>query len=240
MTPAKLSKMAPTVLMVALLAYFGYSVEENIDDPTGASATDSLASSTLARVEKEVLAIESAFVSSAAAVRDPFRTVAAAAEELEEEVTQGGTTQTNHVDHTDAIAEMLKAMTLDATFVQGTEQIAIIGGKMYRKGQKLKFPGSGDEAPRLLVMTFVSKDRVFFRGDNKTYSLGYPDKLHSTPHSKPGDEQTPLGAEMAEIDPGGELEFYKSLANSPLGKLGKGLTNSMGIKLPPASDEGRE
>jgi hypothetical protein len=241
MNQDKIIKLAPTILMITLLGFSAYSVHGGGDETPAPKATDASTGSTLAQVETEILALESAIVSSASAVRDPFRTAAAAAEEIKAEMTQGGPDHSKRADSTDPIAQSLKEMSLDLTFVQGSEQVAVINGKMYRKGQRLTFPESTEQdAPVSLVMTFVRKDRVFFRGDNKTYSLGYPEKFKSVRHSSPGDNETPLEAEMGEIDPGGELEFYKSLSNSPLGKMGQGLTKSMGIKLPPSKAGGSQ
>jgi hypothetical protein len=233
MNQAKLIKMAPTVFMVAILGYLAYSVHGGLDEPAAPGAIDTSLSSAISQVEKEVNALESAIVSSASAVRDPFRTVASGAEQSKAETTKDAPEKV--VDTTDRIAEILKGMSLDATFVQGSEQIAIIDGKMYHRGQRLPLPDSDGEASSPLLIAVVHKDKVFFRGVNKTYSLGYPEHLGGLRHPKPGENEAGVEAEMAEIDPAGELEFYKSLLNSPLGKMGKGLTGSMGIKLPPSA-----
>ena len=71
----------------------------------------------------------------------------------------------------------------------------------------------------------------------QTYELGYPEKLGNRPADRRPDGGAPVDGSIAEIDPEGELAFYKRLMNSPLGKLGKGLTGNFGAG-GPASRKG--
>ena len=67
----------------------------------------------------------------------------------------------------------------------------------------------------------------------QSYELGYPDKLGNRPSDRHARRRgSSVDGSIAEIDPEGELAFYKKLLNSPLGKLGKGLTGNPGARGP--------
>ena len=59
--------------------------------------------------------------------------------------------------------------------------------------------------------------------------MGYPDQLGNPPADRRPAGAASADGSVAEIDPEGELAFYKKLLNSPLGKLGKSLTGTKGV-----------
>ena len=103
----------------------------------------------------------------------------------------------------DPLAEMVKGLALDATFLQGQTQIAIINGRSYHRGQHLITQGDTGRTDTPLFVQDVRKHSVTLSARGKTYELGYPDQLSN-----------PARASNAQM------------LNSPLGKLGKGLTGN--------------
>ena len=121
---------------------------------------------------------------------------------------------------TDPLVEIIAGLSLDATFLQGPDQIAIINGRIYHKGQRLDLPGDDESRPPLLVL-FVKPTGVILRGDGKNYLLGYPEHFVKKP-----DEAAMAAAREAEaeqLDPAGQSAMFQKLLNSPLVAMGKGL-----------------
>ena len=126
----------------------------------------------------------------------------------------------------DPLAGVVQGLSLDATFIQGKTQIAIINGRMYNQGQHLLLQADSRKSFSPLFVQNVQMQRVTLMAHNKIYELGYPEKLGARPaEGRKGGAST--DGSIAEIDPEGELAFYKKLMNSPLGKLGKGLTGDI-------------
>ena len=117
------------------------------------------------------------------------------------------------------MAEIIAGLKLDATFLQGRDQLAIINGRIYHKGQKLVLPGDDDSRPPLVVL-FVKPTGVILRGGGKNYLLGYPEHLGKKPDDS-SEAAREGGAEQ--IDPAGQAAMFQKLLDSPLGALGKGL-----------------
>ena len=80
----------------------------------------------------------------------------------------------------DPLADIIAGLSLDATFLQGRDQIAIINGRIYHKGQKLDLPGDDESRPPVLVL-FVKPTGVILKGGGKNYLLGYPEHLVKKP-----------------------------------------------------------
>ena len=211
MNTAKLLNRAPTLIMVAFLAYACYRIQTIL--PDSAAGRKELANGLDVMVQ-DVLHAGAAEAKSLA--RDPFRTRPKAAAKAAEAATAD--------PETDPLAGFVKSLSLDATFLQGKTQIAIINGRMYHQGEHLIFVDDGANVPSPLFVQNVQVHSVTLQAHNTNYELGYPDRLGNRPTDNRPSGKSSTDGSIAEIDPEGELAFYKKLANGPLGRLGKGLT----------------
>ena len=222
MNTAKLLKRAPTLIMVAVLAFACYKVSAIL--PGSAAGRTELAKGLDFMVKDVVHAgAEEARTLARDALRDPFRIRPKSADAAKSADVATADPES------DPLAGFVHSLSLDATFLQGKTQIAIINGRMYHQGQHLIFQDDGAPVPSPLFVQNVQVHRVTLRAHNTNYELGYPDQLGARPADHRPVNGSSKDGSIAEIDPEGELAFYKKLMNSPLGKLGKGLT---GIKDP--------
>jgi hypothetical protein len=132
----------------------------------------------------------------------------------------------------DPLADVVAGLSLDATFIQGRDQLAIINGRIYQKGQTLTLPGPADASRPPLSVLFVRPTGVLLKGGDKNYLLGYSDQLVR----KPGPDKDAAAAreaELAELDLGGQSALFERLLNSPLGALGRGLLGDALSTRPP-------
>jgi hypothetical protein len=225
MNTASLLKLAPSLFMVVCLAYSCYTIHGIVPDSSAgrndlAKGLDAMVNDALHAGATEVQAL------TRAALRDPFRIGHKSADAPKaEEVAVADPEK-------DPLAGLVQGLSLDATFLQGKTQIAIINGRMYHRGEHLLLQGDAGKSLSPLFVQDVGAHRVTLMAHNTKYELGYPDKLGSRPTDQRKSKST--DGSIAEIDPEGELAFYKRLLNSPLGKLGKGLTGNMGAGAPPA------
>jgi hypothetical protein len=221
MNTAKLLKRAPTLIMIACLAYACYKVQAIL--PGSAAGRTELAKG-LDVMVKDVLqagALEARTLAREA-LRDPFRIRPKSTDAAK-------TADVVAADpESDPLAGFVHSLSLDATFLQGKTQIAIINGRMYHQGQHLIFQADGASVPSPLFLQNVQAHRVTLRAHNTNYELGYPDQLGTRPADHRPASGSSKDGSIGEIDPEGELAFYKKLMNSPLGKLGKGLTGIQG------------
>ena len=106
-----------------------------------------------------------------AALRDPFQVV------LEPgAITDALNLRMARAD-SDLLAEIVRGLKLDATFLQGRDQMAMINGRVYSKGQSLLLDGNlGDSSPTLVVVNVLPAKVILGSGD-RNYVLGYPDQL---------------------------------------------------------------
>ncbi len=230
MNTAKLLNRAPTLIMVAFLAFACYRIQTIL--PDSAAGRKELQSGLDVMVQDVIHAgAEEAKLLAHDALRDPFRIRRKA------DAAKAVDVATADPD-TDPLAGFVRTLSLDATFLQGKTQIAIINGRMYHQGEHLIFIDDGAKVPSPLLVQSVQFHRVTLRAHNTNYELGYPEDLGVRPADHRPSGGSPTDGSIAEIDPEGELAFYKRLANGPLGKLGKGLT---GISPPggPPSGAGR-
>jgi hypothetical protein len=211
MNRAKLIKMIPTLVMVIFLAYSSYAMQGSLPGSAGERA----------ELEKGLDIMVRELVASGTAtaerlgdgMRDPFQVIkprqaAAQGPALPDAAPQSGP---------DPVADIVHGLRLDATLIRGHEQVAVIDGKIYSQGQRLRLERSGGEPPPTLVLVSVFPTRVVLRGDSRSYVLGYPDQLGS----RKDDPEKARTAEMSEIDQGGQVALFQKLLKSPLGALGK-------------------
>jgi hypothetical protein len=170
MNAAKLVKQAPMVILVAFLTYAGYSIHASADAPAEDPASQVKDMKTTV---PEIVAAGSAIEGGQTGeLRDPFQIVvkadaAADAHELQE----------NASPDSDRLAEIVQGLKLDATFVRGREEMAIIDGRVYSKGEHLIVNAKSDNSLSPLIVMSVLPATVTLRGGDKDYMLGYPDQL---------------------------------------------------------------
>ena len=223
MNTAKTFKHIPTMIMVVGLAYACYKIHASVPDAGAGRAElvkglDVMMDDVLHSGAEEVRAL----------ARDPFRTgpkPAEAAKAAEAALAD---------PETDPLSDFVHSLSLGATFLQGKTQIAIINGRMYKQGEHLILERDGDKVTSPIFIENVHVQRVTLRAHDTRYELAYPDHLGSRPPDVRPPSGAPRDGSIAEIDPEGELAFYKKLLNSPLGKLGKSLTGNPGAGPTPA------
>jgi hypothetical protein len=216
MNTAKLVKHVPTMLMVVCLAYACYKIHASVPDAGAGRAElvkglDVMMDDVVHSGAEEVRAL----------ARDPFRTGPKPTEAVK-------AAEAVLADpETDPLSDFVRSLSLGATFLQGKTQIAIINGRMYKQGEHLILEHEGEKVPSPLFIEKVKMHGVTLRAHDTKYELGYPEQFGSRPaDARPASGPAKDGS-IAEIDPEGELAFYKKLANSPLGKLGKSLTGNL-------------
>jgi hypothetical protein len=215
MNTAKLVKLAPTLILIAFLGYASYSLHESL--PSRASGRSDVAKG-LDMVEDMLASGTVAAARLIGEFRDPFQVSHMPSPQVDASQSQPG-----HPAEapSDPLADLVRGMTLDATFFQGRDQIAIIDGRIYSRGQPLRFRNDSGEPSSQLVVTIVLPSKVILRGNNRNYVLSYPDQLGKRPAApSPG---LAGSSEATMLDPAGQLAMFQKLLNSPLGALGKGL-----------------
>jgi hypothetical protein len=183
MNAARLIKQAPMLILVAFLAYAGYSIHASVDDP-GEDQAGQVKDGNA--VQKVIVTADHAEEGvQAGGLRDPFQVVV-----------KPGPVASAHGSHADALdtdhlAEIVRGLKLDATFLQGGDELAIIDGRIYSKGDGLLINAKPGNALSPLVVVSVVPGWVTLRGGDKDYVLGYPDqpvlsrKAHTSPAHAP-------------------------------------------------------
>jgi len=214
MNTVKLLKLVPMLTMVTFLAYSAYSIHASLPEP---AVGQSDAVKGLEIMANDILDASAATARSLASesLRNPFQVR-----------TKPGLSKPQDVaaldPESDPLAEIVQDLTLDATFLQGRDQIAIIDGRIYSKGQYLFLEGDSGKSLSSLWVASVSPVKVILQADGRSYELGYPDQLgRRVDKTRRAGSQMSQEANMSEIDPGGELALFQKLLNSPLGALGK-------------------
>lgn len=235
MNVARLVKQAPTLIVVACLGYASFSMESGMPEAAQRQAEiqkglDLLLQDVVAEGSTAAARLEGQF-------RDPFWvTVAAPA------IPDGEPAKNAGSPEADKLAEVVRAMRLEATFLQGRSQYAVIDGRVYSRGQRIAIPGNDPDASPSVQLLAVSRTGVLLKGGDKHYSLGYPDQLGKKKDA--GESESARDRAMREIDPAGENEMLRRLLNSPLGAMGRGLigdaTSIRGSAGPAAKALGRQ
>ena len=214
MNTASLLKRAPIVIMVVCLSYACYTIHAILP---GSSASGNDLANGLDVMVKDALhaGADEMKALTRDALRDPFRISLKSADAPKPiDVTAADPDK-------DPFIGLVQGLSLDATFLQGKTQIAIISGRMYHRGEHLVLQGETGKSFSPLFVQQVDVQRVTLMAHNRIYELGYPEKLGS----RPADRQTPRGApvdgSLAEIDPEGELAFVKRLDEFTAGQAGK-------------------
>jgi hypothetical protein len=215
MSISRLIKQAPTVILVAFVGYASVSLQGALPD---AGATQAELAKGLDALAQDV-ASESAAVLKKVQLRDPFLPVASP------EAPTAPRANGPAPAKADPLADIVAGLSLDATFIQGRDQVAIINGRIYNKGQEVLIPGGDDESRPKLVVVFVKHTGVILNGDGRNYFLQYPEKLAS----KSGRRTESTGQDDSALaDPAGQAAMFQRLLNSPLGAMGKSLIGGAG------------
>jgi hypothetical protein len=202
----KLANRVPTLIMLAFLTYASYSVHASLPDT--ANEGKDMANGLDVTIKDLLHASADATKSLTNVVfRDPFQ-----ASQKPADAPKPQKADLANDSEADPLAELVKGLALDATFVQGQTQIAIINGRSYHRGQHLIAQGDTGRTDTPLVVQNVQMHSVTLSARGKTYELGYPDQLG-----------TPARASNAQV------------LNSPLGTLGKGLTGNTKPGQPPTA-----
>ncbi len=167
MNVAKLLKLAPTMIMAAVMAYAAYSIEPSAQTGLQASTTKPVTGgnrpNTIAvggsadRKTNERATLPRG--------RNPFKAIATP------KATRGKAAQEARVDPNLAL---IKALTLNATFIQGSTKYASINGRLYRQGQRLD--GLGEKTTSLVIAQ-VTPTQVTLEADGNRYTLAYPEEF---------------------------------------------------------------
>jgi CubicO group peptidase (beta-lactamase class C family) len=226
MNTTKLLNRAPTLIVIVTLAYACYSIHAAL--PDSGSGSKELTKG-LDVMVKDVLQAGSSEVKALAngGLRDPFRIGHKPAEMAR----AGGPAAE---PDTETLAGFVRSLSLDATFLQGKAQIAIISGRMYHQGEHLLVDDNGEKTRSPLYVQKVQVHGVTLAARSAVFELGYPDELGNRPTDNRAGKKPGRDGSMAEIDPEGQLAFYKKLLNSPLGKLGKSITGNNGPAASPS------
>jgi hypothetical protein len=221
MNMTRLIQVLPMLVTVAALAYAAYSIQPVV--PILTPAAGSAPAGKQAPVAGAGQAVTAAgFVEAAPAVRvagrNPFE-VAAKPDRSEDDKNS-----TPELEKDDPSLVALEGLTLDATFLQGRTQMAIIDGRIYEPGQNLV--GANDE-PSPLIVTQVFMNKVIFQAEGKRYFLAYPDQLGPPTASA---EEEPAAPGQGELPPGlgSQLAMIRALLNSSNGALGAGMIGAAG------------
>ena len=222
MKPRSLLKRVPTLLVAAFLTYACYSIHASLPDSAGGKnelegGLDVMLKDLVHSTSDEVRSLTKGML------RDPFRITHKAAEEPKSKKAESP-----EDSEANLLADFVKGLVLDATFLQGQTRIAIINGRIYNQGQYLVVQGENGNSRSPLCIESVRVDLVTLSARGRSYELAYPDKLGNAPTGNKPAGRSQTDGSLAEVDPEGELAFYKQLLNSPLGRLGKSLTGNLG------------
>ena len=218
MNMTRLIKVLPMLVTVAALAYAAYSIQPVVPILTPAAGA--------AKAGKQA-PVEGAgqAVTKAGSRRHRRRCGLLAGTPLRlrrnPTAARNDKNSTPELEKDDPSLVALEGLTLDATFLQGRTQMAIIDGRIYEPGQNLV--GANDE-PSPLIVTQVFMNKVIFQAEGKRYFLAYPDQLGPPTASAeeepaaPGQGELPPG--LGSQDLGSQLAMIRALLSSPNGGAG--------------------
>ncbi len=218
MNAKQLIKLAPTAVLLGFVAFAYSSLQGALP---GAGQKQAELAKGLDLMFQDIAASDPVGALKEVRLRDPFLPVVPVVATPE-----SAGSDAPAQPETDPLTDIVAGLSLDATFVQGRDQLAIINGRSYNKGQRLVLPGDDDHSRPPLVVLFVRPTGVILRGGSKNYVLGYPEQLGRKPDKSPG----PAGeqADSAMLDPAGQAAMFQRLLNSPLGAMGKSLIGNPG------------
>lgn len=224
MDASLLIKSLPMLIMLASLAWATYTVEQLGSTPAPnrvaarqATAKRATAGSALNRVEDVAASIREVG-------RDLFRTLSDSAAPGDD----GSSASPSPRPESDPMLDVIGQLTLNATLIQGRNQLAVISGKTYAAGQPIK---DSNGEPLGVSLTKVFADKVVLQGESRHYVLAYPSNLQlpaaARTERRPDDDL----ARLREFDP--QLALFQTLLRSPLGGLGARLLGASAARMAP-------
>jgi hypothetical protein len=129
--------------------------------------------------------------------RDPFRSTAASNAGLAEtEIPSPGepassAPRAKEPPSREQVAEILSRLSVDATFIHGSRQMALIGGQVYEPGDLLAIPDADQSC--FVAQIFPHKVSILHRGD--TIQLTYRNPGPKNTPTKPGQTSGQVGHE---------------------------------------------
>jgi hypothetical protein len=216
MNVARLMKLAPTLILVGFVGYSLFAMESGI--PEAAEKETEMKKGLEQMVQDMVAESSTTAAKLEGKLRDPFWVAVAAAPTAQEAAAK----ELSATPRLDELAEIVRGMTLEATFLQGRDQLAVIDGRIYSQGQRIAIPGDESTPQRSMQVVAVTRTGVLLKGGEKHYRLGYPEELGKKKEAD-GEPDSTKERAMTEIDPGGQMQMFQSLLNSPLGAMGRGL-----------------
>ena len=227
MNVAKLMKLAPTLILVGFVGYSLFAMESGI--PEAAEKEAEMTKGLEQMVHDMVAESSTTAAKLEGKLRDPF-SVAVAAPTAQEVAAK----EPSATPKLDELAEIVRGMTLEATFLQGRGQLAVIDGRIYSRGQRMAIPGDESTPERSIQVVAVTRTGVLLKGGEKHYRLGYPEELGKKKEAD-GESGSTKEQAITKIDPGGQMQMFQRLLNSPLGAMGRGLIgNAAGRSTGPA------
>jgi hypothetical protein len=172
----KVVKVAPSLITLALAGWVVWPLLSGGSD-----------ASPLAETFKRATELRSPLARrSAAAPQDPFQQLIA---ELGAQRNAGAKTQPDEQE-TERLGpvELAARMTLSATIIRGRKRIAMIDGKFYEPGDRLR---GDDDAPLPLVLRDVEPHRVVLESGQKRIELSYA--TNTAAAAVPGPPPQPKG-----------------------------------------------
>jgi hypothetical protein len=168
----KLLKFLPMVIMIASLAYAIYSMQAVRIDPEPASKkpNEKQAAARESQAKVAVSEAKTAMPERLHLPRDPFQVALKTTSADSAQNAPGSSPASAEVDPYPA---MIQGFTLSATFIQGKTEIAIINGRIYKKGQHIS--GAANEPLPLTLAGVLAKEVILQAGSNR-YLLAYRDQ----------------------------------------------------------------
>jgi hypothetical protein len=192
MNRQQLVSLGPMLVTIGAMSYATYALQPVIPGSAAGAGGPSIKESTIGRSRSmpAALATRGKPASAGRPARDPF----------EIKAPPHGAEAGAAPVHTEPVSiakdpnvEFVRGLTLNATFIQGRAQMAVIDGYIYEQGQPLV---GADDRPCPLVLSQVLPTSAFLRQGERTYQLGYPDVLEPT--SKPGPKARPASQQSAD------------------------------------------
>lgn len=206
MNTRKLLRLAPTVIMVAVMGYSTYAVQ-----PAAPAPLDAAAAKPKSAIPIVSLVLPDADEATDPAhlkpVRNPFLAIVQSAQHGHG---KGGADAGQGA--ADPYRMLLQQMTLNATFVQGSVEYASINGRLYNRGEQLEGP---DGARLGLLIVRVTPAEVVLEAEGKRYTLAYPEQFTASAGPARGPART--NRTTGRAGPQGRLpgRFPRSAALSP-------------------------
>lgn len=182
MDTRKLLKLAPTLIMVAVMGYSTHSAQPAAPAPMEAATAKSKSAGTGA-AHIESLVDPDAGKANDSARRQPIRNPFLAVVKPDAPGHGRGAADPSQAA-LDPYRTLLQQATLNATFVQGSVQYASINGRLYHRGEQLEGP---DGAHSGLSIVRVTPAEVVLEAEGRHYTLAYPEQFtaSSTPARGP-------------------------------------------------------